>query len=194
LRKVDLKTGQVLKKVDVPTQYFAEGLTILGNKIYQLTWQTRIGFIYDLDTFNSIGQFHYDSEGWGLTNDGHYLIMSDGSNKLRFVEPTTFRVARSIDVYSGGAPLRDLNELEYINGLIFANIWHDNRIAKIDPKNGRLLGFLDLASLASGLRLGEEDVLNGIAYDRNSKHLIVTGKRWPVIFVIALTGQTMRRG
>ena len=186
LRKVDLKTGEVVKEVNVPAQYFAEGLTILGNKIYQLTWQTKLGFIYDLDTFKQIGQFSYDWEGWGLTNDGQHLIMSDGSNKLRFVDPSTFRIVKSMDVFSQGAPLRELNELEYINGVIFSNIWHSNKIARIDPKTGKLMGFLDLTGLSSGLHLGEEDVLNGIAYNRNSNRLIVTGKRWPALFVIAV--------
>ncbi|MGH9762476.1 MAG: glutaminyl-peptide cyclotransferase [Blastocatellia bacterium] len=186
LRKVDLKTGELVKEVNVPAQYFAEGLTILGNKIYQLTWQTKLGFIYDLDTFKQIGQFSYDWEGWGLTNDGQHLIMSDGSNKLRFVDPNTFRVVKAIDVFSQRAPLRELNELEYINGVIFSNIWHSNQIARIDAKTGKLLGFVDLTGLSSGLNLGEEDVLNGIAYDKSSDHLIVTGKRWPAVFVIAI--------
>jgi glutamine cyclotransferase len=186
LRKVDLKTGKVLRKTDLAPQYFAEGLTILNKKVYQLTWTSKVGFIYDVDTFNPLGQFPYDWEGWGMTNDGHYLIMSDGSNKLRFVDPETFAVARTIEVFRQGRPLEELNELEYINGEIYSNIWHNDMIARISPADGKLLGLIDLRGLGSGLNLGSEDVLNGIAWDPASNSLLVTGKRWPALFRIRL--------
>jgi glutaminyl-peptide cyclotransferase len=186
IRKVDLKTGKVLRKTDLAPQYFAEGLTVLNKKVYQLTWTTKVGFIYDVDTFNPLGQFTYDWEGWGMTNDGRYLIMSDGSNKLRFVDPETFAVVRTIEVFRQGRPLEELNELEYINGEIYSNIWHDDMIARINPADGKLLGLIDLRGLGSGLNLGSEDVLNGIAYDPASNCLLVTGKRWPALFRIRL--------
>jgi len=186
LRQVDLTTGRVLKKVGVDGKYFAEGLTILRGKIYQLTWLSGVGFIYDLSTFDKTGEFHYEGEGWGLTNDSKSLIMSDGSNKLKFLDPKDFKVQRSIEVFYQGKPLDQLNELEFINGEIYSNVWHKDLIARIDPASGRLLGMIDLTGLGAGLGLDSEDVLNGIAFLPKSASLLVTGKRWPILFKIRL--------
>jgi glutamine cyclotransferase len=186
LRKVDLTTGRVLKKVDLGAEYFAEGLTILRGKIYQLTWLSGVGFTYDLSTFEKTGEFHYEGEGWGLTNDGRSLIVSDGSNRLKFLDPRDFKVERSIDVFYQGKPLDQLNELEYIDGEIYSNVWHKDLIARIDPATGRLLGTIDLTGIGAGLGLDSEEVLNGIAYQPKSACLLVTGKRWPFLFKIRL--------
>lgn len=187
LRRVELKTGKVLKKVDVPAQYFAEGMTLLGGKIYQLTWRSKRGFIYDPETFDKIGEFPFDGEGWGLTDDGQNLILSDGTNEIRFIDPATFRIVRSIKVYERNQPLRELNELEYIKGEIYANIWHSDRIVRIDPQTGSILGWIDLKNLIPGDQLSDaEAVLNGIAYDKDGDRLFVTGKLWPKLFEIRL--------
>jgi glutamine cyclotransferase len=187
LRRVELKTGKVLKKIDVPRQYFAEGLTLLGGKIYQLTWQHKKGFIYDPETFQQVGEFKYDGEGWGLTNDGESLILSDGTNQIRFIDPKTFEVRRTINVHEGGQPLREINELEYLKGEIYANVWHKNWIARINPQTGDIVGWVDLKGLlAPGEVSDEEAVLNGIAYDEAGDRLFVTGKLWPRLFEIRL--------
>jgi glutamine cyclotransferase len=180
LRKVELKTGKVLQQVNVPDQFFAEGLAQLNGKLYQLTWQARTGFIYDLKTFDPAGQFFYQSEGWGLTTDGKSLILSDGSDQIRYLEPLTFAVQRTISVKENGQPVSNLNELEFIKGEIYANIWQTDRIVRIDPATGNVLRDYDL----SGLLLPQDrdattDVLNGIAYDPDGDHLYVTGKLWP---------------
>lgn len=185
LRSVDLASGKVLKQVDVAPQYFAEGMTVLNGKIYQLTWQHQVGFIYDYWTFQPLGQFNYGGEGWGLTNDGASLILSDGSNRLRFLDPGTFKVTKTIAVTDGGKRVNQLNELEFINGEIYANIWHDQRIVTIDPSSGAVTAWIDCSSLLS--RSGahdEEAVLNGIAVDETSGRLFVTGKLWPKLFEI----------
>jgi glutamine cyclotransferase len=185
LRRVELESGKVLKKVDVPEPYFAEGLAALNGKLYQLTWQHNIGFIYDAQTFARLGEFNYQGEGWGLTTDGQSLILSDGSNRIRFIDPAGFRVTRSIMVTDGSAPIRELNELEYVNGEIYANVWHDNRIAAIDPQSGHVKAWIDLSGLMPEGELQDpEAVLNGIAYDQASDKLIVTGKLWPRVFEI----------
>jgi glutamine cyclotransferase len=185
LRSVELETGKVLKKVDVPVPYFAEGITLLNGKIYQLTWQHQLGFIYNAQNFERVGQFNYDGEGWGLTTDGQSLILSDGSNRLRFLDPSSFRVTKTITVVDNQAPVNELNELEYVQGSIYANIWHDDRIAIIDPQNGRVTGWLDLTGLIPQGELQDpEAVLNGIAYDQANNKLLVTGKLWPRLFEI----------
>lgn len=185
LRRVDLESGRVLKKVDVPVPYFAEGLTALNGKLYQLTWQHNIGFIYDAQTFERQGQFTYDGEGWGLATDGQSLILSDGTNRIRFIDPNGFRVTRTITVTDGSQPVRELNELEYVKGEIYANVWHDNRIATIDPQSGHVKSWIDLTGLMpAGELKDEEAVLNGIAYDEAKDMLIVTGKLWPRVFEI----------
>ena len=187
LRKVDLTTGRVLQKVDVPVQYFAEGLTLFHGRLFQLTWQAHKGFIYDQDTFAMEMDFPFESEGWGLTHDDQYLIQSDGSNQLRFIDPSTFQVKRTINIMDRGRPLFELNELEYIKGEIYSNIWHDDRIVRIDPATGRIVGWINLAGLLSPQEQREpENVLNGIAYDDVEDRIFVTGKRWPKLFEIRL--------
>lgn len=185
LRRVELESGKVLKKVDVPVPFFAEGITELNGKVYQLTWQHGVGFIYDAQTLDLLGEFNYQGEGWGLTTDGQSLILSDGSDRLRFIDPISFRVTRTISVKDGSLPVRELNELEYVKGEIYANVWHDNRIATIDPQSGRVNGWIDLTGLMPEGELQDpEAVLNGIAYDQANDKLIVTGKLWPRVFEI----------
>lgn len=191
LREVDLQSGRVVRKVDVPVPFFAEGITLLNGKIYQLTWQHQVGFIYNAQTLEKTGQFQYTGEGWGITNDGQSLIMSDGSNRIRFLDPDSFRVTRTIAVTDGKTPVNKLNELEYVNGEIYANIWHDPRIVTIDPQNGRVTGWIDLTGLLQpGAVTDDEAVLNGIAFDPAGKRLFVTGKLWPQLFEIKLKGQS----
>jgi glutamine cyclotransferase len=187
LRKVELKTGKVKKKFDVPADFFAEGMTIFQDRAYQLTWQSHKGFIYNLKSFERVGDFSYETEGWGLTHDEKYLIMSDGSNQLRFLDPADFHVVRTINVFDHRQPLRELNELEYVKGEIYANIWHSDKIVRIDPATGSIKGWIDL----TGLRppdVGDDpdNVLNGIAYDEKDDRLFVTGKRWTKLFEIRL--------
>ena len=185
LRSVEPATGRVLKKVDLAPPYFAEGIALLNGRIYQLTWQHQVGFIYDAQTFERVGQFNYDGEGWGLTTDGQSLILSDGSSRIRFIDPTSFRVTKTITVVDGKEPVIELNELEYIEGQIYANIWHDDRIATIDPQTGRVTSWIDLTNLMPKEELSDEEaVLNGIAYDQANNKLFVTGKLWPRIFEI----------
>lgn len=194
LRKVDLNTGKVLQKYDVPREYFAEGMTIFGDKIYQITWQEKTAFVYDLD-FKLLREIRYQGEGWGLTHDGTNLIMSDGTHVIRFVNPENFQTVRTITVLQeNGAPLMNLNELEYVKGEIWANIWHSdepdvlgkqNYIARIDPANGKIVGWIDLSSISpDDVRRDSENTLNGIAYDEASDRLFVTGKNWKKLFEI----------
>jgi glutamine cyclotransferase len=188
LRRVEMETGRVLQKVEIPPPYFAEGIAFLKGKIYQLTWQDQEGFIYDAWTFEKIGKFNYRGEGWGLTTDGESLILSDGTNRIRFLDPGNFQVRKTIAVVDGLKPLTEINELEYVQGEIYANVWHANRIARIDPQTGNVLGWIDLTGLlAPGEVQDEEAVLNGIAYDADSGRLFVTGKLWPKLFEIRLT-------
>jgi len=190
LRKVDVATGRVLQKVDVSPQYFAEGLTLFQGKLYQLTWQAKKGFVYDPTTFAMEKEFPYQGEGWGLTHDAQHLILSDGSNQIRFIDPADFTVKRVISVVNHGVPLYELNELEFIKGEIYSNIWHDDRIVRIDPATGEILGWIDLRGiLPAQERTDNENVLNGIAYDEVGDRLFVTGKRWPKIFEIRLKGR-----
>ncbi|ATC65938.1 glutamine cyclotransferase [Nibricoccus aquaticus] len=187
LRRVDLATGNVLKRVNLPAPYFGEGITVLGDRIYQLTWQHQKGFIYDLTTFAPVGNFAYTGEGWGLTTDGHSLILSDGTATIRFLNPDTFAVTRTIDVTLDGRPIPRLNELEYIEGEIVANIWQTHTIVRIDPATGRVTGVIDLTGiLPAAEHRPDTDVLNGIAYDPATKRLFVTGKNWPRLFEIKL--------
>lgn len=187
LREVELQSGRVLKKVDVPMPFFGEGITLLNGKIYQLTWQHQIGFIYNAQTLEKTGEFNYTGEGWGITNDGHSLIISDGSNRLKFIDPDSFRAIKTIAVTDGATRVNQLNELEYVKGEIYANIWHDQRIVTIDPQSGRVTGWIDLSGLLQpGAVTDEEAVLNGIAYDQASGRLFVTGKLWPQLFEIKL--------
>ena len=187
LRRVELETGKVLQRVDVPQPYFAEGTTLLKGKIYQLTWQHQLGFIYDAWTFEKIGKFSYQGEGWGLANDGQSLILSDGSDRIRFLDPDNFQVRKTVPVRDGSTPVTEINELEYIKGEIYANIWHADRIARIDAQTGRVVGWIDLQGLLPRTEVRDEEaVLNGIAYDETSGRLFVTGKLWPKLFEIRL--------
>lgn len=188
IRKVKLETGQVMQSKDIPPQYFGEGLTSMNGKLYGLTWQTNTGFVFDQSTFETQRQFYYPGEGWGLTHNGQGLIMSDGSSVLRFLDPETFKEQRRIQVTADGKPVDQLNELEWVEGEIYANIWHSDLIARIDPASGKVLGWIDLAKLypQHGKTASSEDVLNGIAYDPAGKRLFVTGKMWPRLYEIRL--------
>lgn len=190
LRKVEIESGRVLQKTDVAPQYFAEGLALLGDRLYQLTWRSGIGFVYDLKTFAPVDSFSYYNEGWGITTDGTQLYMSDGTNFLRVLDPKTLQVTKTIGVYLGSNPVERLNELEWVNGEIFANIWTTDRIARIDPATGQVKGWINLASLLPAPERGPNaDVLNGIAYDPKGDRLFVTGKKWPKLFEIKLRRQ-----
>ncbi len=185
LRMEDLETGRVLQEQDVPGKYFAEGLAPWGSTLIQLTWQSHIAFVYDRFSFRLLRTFPYPGEGWGLTEDGKSLILSDGTADLRFLDPTTFRELRRITVKDRGKPVTQLNELEYIHEEIYANIWHSDRIARISPATGKVLGFIDLSGLLpADQRSSPEAVLNGIAYDPAHDRLFVTGKLWPNLFEI----------
>jgi glutamine cyclotransferase len=187
VRKVDLTTGQVIAKRSLPSTYFGEGIAVLNGKIYQLTWQSGTCFVYDKNTLDPIKQFSYSTEGWGLTHDGKQLIMSDGTSTLYFRDPETFSEICRIEVIGDAGPVRNLNELEYIDGEIYANIWQTDRIARINPKTGKVTAWIDLSDLLSPEdRFNRVDVLNGIAYDASAKRLFVTGKWWPKLFEINL--------
>jgi len=184
LREVDLATGDVIQSLALDPELFGEGVTLFDGRIYQLTLTSGIGFIYDPDTFSKLGEFSYTPEGWGLTHDGRQLIMSDGSAELRFLDAETLEGTGRIEVTDRGQPVRWLNELEYVEGEIYANIWQSDLIARISPESGEVLGWIDLSDL-----LTEEDqagILNGIAYDSRTGRLFVTGKNWPKLFEIAL--------
>lgn len=187
LREEDLETGRILQLHQVPGRYFAEGLTDWGSTLIQLTWQSHVAFVYDRATFRFLRSFSYDGEGWGLTHDSKSLILSDGSSTLKFYDPATFRQTRAIEVKDRGKPVEQLNELEYIHGEIYANIWHSDRIARISPASGAVLGWIDLSGLLpAGEHSSAEAVLNGIAYDAAHDRLFVTGKLWPKIFEIQI--------
>jgi glutaminyl-peptide cyclotransferase len=181
---VNISTGEADKKVTLPNQYFGEGITILNNKIYQLTWQSKIGFVYNLNTFEKIKDFSYSTEGWGITHNNEHLIMSDGSDKLYFLDTVNLSVVKSLPVTYEGKVLNQLNELEYIDGFAFANVWQSNSIVKIDLTNGKVVGIMDLSDLVSQARMVNPsmDVLNGIAWHAGTKSLLVTGKYWPFIY------------
>ena len=190
LRMVDLETGRVLQETAVPSQYFAEGLTNWGSTLIQLTWQSHVAFVYDRFSFRLLRTMKYAGEGWGLTQDGRSLILSDGTAKLRFLDPATMREVRSITVKDHGRPVKELNELEWVKGEIYANVWHSDRIARIAPATGRVLGWIDLAGLLpENERSNREAVLNGIAYDAAHDRLFVTGKLWPRLFEIEVVAE-----
>ncbi len=187
LRKVELETGKVLKREVIPPQYFAEGLTLVGDKLIQLSWQTQKGFVYDRDSFKLLRTFTYPTEGWGLTYDGKRLIMSDGTPSLYFLDPTTFKRTGSVTVTGPDGPIRNLNELEFVDGQVYANVWQTEKIVRIDPRSGKVTAFIDLTGLLPRTDLtAGADVLNGIAYDAKGKRLFVTGKYWPFLFQINL--------
>jgi len=187
LRQVVLETGAVTRMVTLEDDYFGEGIAIVGDRIIQLTWRSQAGFVYDKHTFERIGQFTYPTEGWGLTYDGNRLIMSDGSSYLYFLDPNTFDRTGQVQVTDPDGPVTRLNELEYIDGEIYANIWKTDRIARIDPDTGDVLAWVELEGLpAPEDRTGGEDVLNGIACDPAGNRLFVTGKLWPRVYEIEL--------
>jgi glutamine cyclotransferase len=187
LRRVELETGEVQQMLALPAEFFGEGIAIYdGNKIAQLTWRQRVGFIYDKADFELLGEFWYTSEGWGLTYDGSRLIMSDGTSTLHYLDPATMEEIGTVEVIDTGGPVARLNELEYVEGEIYANIWTTDRIAIIDPITGRVTAWIDLQGLLSPEEAEAADVLNGIAYDAGADRLFVTGKLWPSLFEIEL--------
>ena len=208
LRKVDLETGEIIQSHQLAEKYFGEGATVFDNKIVQLTEEAGIGFVYDLDDLRLLGEFRYPTQGWGITWDGESLIMSDGSASLHFLDPETFEQVRSVEVRANGVPLTNLNELEYVRGHVYANIWPTDRIAMISPQSGSVVGWIDLKGLLSqhdqemigwsvieGLKpsipMKKEACLNGIAYDPENDRLFVTGKLWPKLFEIRLIGRSL---
>jgi len=192
IRKVRLETGVVLEQVELPARYFGEGIVNWGSHLLSLTWKSGVGFVWDLKSFKQQRQFHYPGEGWALTQDGHRIIMSDGTSSLRFLDPTTLAETGRLEVSLNGKPVPRLNELEWVDGEIYANVWETNWIVRIDPVSGRVIGLVNLAGLlpASDQVSGIDSVLNGIAYDHKGSRLFVTGKNWPKLFEIRL----VRRG
>jgi glutaminyl-peptide cyclotransferase len=186
IRKVKLETGEVLQKHSVPPEHFGEGITVWKSEIFELTWRSRVAFVYDLATFEPKRRLAYTGEGWGLTSDGSSLIMSDGSDELRVLDPATFAERRRIRVTAAGTPVRALNELEYVKGEIFANVWMTDLVARIAPDSGHVTGYLDLRGLLTPAERARTDVLNGIAYDAARDRLFVTGKLWPKLFEIRI--------
>jgi glutaminyl-peptide cyclotransferase len=189
IRKVQLATGKVLQRRQLAKQYFGEGIVAWKGRLAELTWQSQIGFTYDLNTFKPISSFHYPGEGWALTRDDHRIIMSDGTAQLRFLDPDTLAETGRLNVTLNGRPLAMLNELEWVKGEILANVWQTNYIVRIDPKTGAVTGVIDLSPLV-GQELNKSaqiDVLNGIAYDAEHDRLFITGKLWPDLYEIKLT-------
>ncbi len=187
---IDIKTGRVTRKVEIDKKYFGEGMAILGNKVYQLTWKHHTGFVYDLATFKELRQFSYPTEGWGMTTNGKDLIMSDGTDKLYFLDSASLTTVRTLSVTQNGEKVNSLNELEFIDGSIFANVWQTSTILRIDASTGEVTGVLDLSELTTLARQIKPrvDVLNGIAWHPQTKLLLVTGKFWPIIYVLKLGG------
>ncbi len=189
IRRERLETGEVLQSHSLPEPYFGEGIVAWKDRLFELTWQSHIGFVYDLSSFTPFASFTYPGEGWALTADDHRLIMSDGTPVLRFIDPATVKEIGRVTVTDQGRPVQNLNELEYVKGEVYANIWRTNRIARIDPTTGKVKGWIDLTGLMPGLPPPDQTdaVLNGIAYDAQHDRLFVTGKLWPSLFEIKLT-------
>ena len=187
IRKVILESGQVVFSRDLDGQYFGEGITIFGENLYQLTWRSKIGFVYNADNFALTGQYSYNTEGWGLTHNDTELIMSDGSSTIYFRDPVSFAIIRTISVRDKEGSVSALNELEYIDDIIYANVWLTDKIVMIDPVDGKIVGIIDLSGLLAPEDItGSEDVLNGIAWDKSGQRLFVTGKLWPKLYEIVL--------
>jgi glutamine cyclotransferase len=187
LRKVRLETGEVVQKINLAPEYFGEGIALIGDEIVQLTWKAHKGFVYRASDFHLLREFAYPGEGWGLTSHGNEIFMSDGTAEIRVLDGKTLREKRRLKVLDGNKPVLELNELEFVEGEIFANVWQTDRIARISPKTGKVLGWIDLQGLLNPMyRRTPDAVLNGIAYDPATKRLFVTGKLWPNIFEIRL--------
>jgi len=187
VRKVDLDSGRIIQSYDLPQPFFGEGITVLNQQILELTWQSQTGLVYDKSSFRVLRSFNYPGEGWGLTNDGKQIYMSDGSANIRVWDGATLKEIRRITVKDGATPVTQLNELEWVRGEIYANVWQTDRIARISPVDGRVLGWIDLSGiLPKSERAAADAVLNGIAYDAAGDRLFVTGKLWPKIFEIKL--------
>jgi glutaminyl-peptide cyclotransferase len=186
VRRVNLSTGAPIQLVSLASDFFGEGITLFEGKIIQLTWKSQKGFVYDKDSFEILSEFSYRGEGWGITHDGNRLIMSNGSATLTFIDPNTFQVTGTLWVHDGDVGVANLNELEYVNGDVYANVWHQNRIAIIDLQIGQVKGWIDLTGLYNANNADPDNVLNGIAYDADNSRLFVTGKRWSQLFEIKL--------
>ena len=187
LRKVELETGDVLQIRNLPEQLFGEGIAIWGDRIVQLTWREKVGLVYDKSSFELLEQFTYSTEGWGITQDGNHLVMSDGTSTLYFLHPDDFKETGRIEVSDNSGPVSRLNELEYVQGEIYANVWQTNRIARISPETGKVIGWIEMDGLLNQEELRMPvDVLNGIAYDAENDRLFVTGKLWPKVFEVKL--------
>ena len=190
LRKVNLKTGEIIKLIKLEDNYFGEGITLYDNKIFQLTWKSNTGLIYDNDTVNDrfklINKFYYNTEGWGITHNNEHLIMSDGTDMIYFLNPINLKKIYEIKVHDGFRPVTKLNELEFIQGEIYANIWKSNKIARISPHTGKVTGWINLKGMLTHKEYKNSGLLNGIMYDRQNNHIFVTGKLWPKIFEIKL--------
>ena len=186
IRKTRFETGEVLQIHNLPEQYFGEGITIWNKELFQLTYQSGVALVYDAQSFALKRSFKYAGEGWGLTHDDNSLIMSDGSEYLRFLDPATFAERRRLRVTAAGKPLKNLNELEWVKGEIFANVWQTDYVARIDPASGRVTSYVDLRGLLTARESAAVDVLNGLAYDAAGDRLFVTGKLWPKVFEIKL--------
>jgi glutaminyl-peptide cyclotransferase len=195
IREVTLNTGKVVRQTDLDPAYYGEGIVIWKDRLIQLTWKNEIGLIYDLNTFKLRSNFHYDGEGWALTQDGTHLIMSDGTSDLRFLDPDTMSETGRIHVTCEGRPIRQINEIEWVKNQIYANIWQTNVIVRIDPATGAVIGLIDLTDLAaSTVTRATENVPNGIAYDAAADRLFVTGKLWPALYQITLSPRRSERG
>jgi glutaminyl-peptide cyclotransferase len=186
IRRVKLESGEVVQRRDIAPQYFGEGITVWKSELVELTWQSGVAFVYDRKTFAPRRTFSYSGEGWGLTEDGVGLIMSDGTDSLRFLDPGTFAERRRLNVTALGKPVRNLNELEFVKGEVLANVWMTDDVARIDPASGKVTGWIDLRGLLTPRERASADVLNGIAYDAAGDRLFVTGKWWPKLFEIKL--------
>jgi glutamine cyclotransferase len=185
IRKVDLESGRVLQEYKLPARYFGEGITLYKDTIIQLTWQSNTGFVYDRNSLNLLREFSYPTEGWGITYDGNRLVMSDGTSNLYFLDPQNFNTTGYVEAHDKNGPVNKLNELEYINGKLFANVWGTANIVIIEPVDGSVTGWIDLSGLLNtGYYNNHVDVLNGIAYDAKTGRMFVTGKLWPLLFEI----------
>jgi glutaminyl-peptide cyclotransferase len=195
LRKVRLETGEIVQESNLAPEFFGEGIALLKNEVVQLTWESHTGFVYNLNDFHLLRRFTYPGEGWGLaTNEkGNEIFMSDGTAQIRVLDSATLAEKRRFTVHDGKGPIDQLNEMEFVEGELFANVWQTDRIARISPQTGDVVGWIDLAGLLSPIyRLGQEAVLNGIAYDSNQKRLLVTGKLWPSVFEIQLVPKHLK--